>query len=226
MKGAVRSDREPSYAEDGYSTQSLSMLKSEEGQLNAVFACFGSAVQHGQLLEDALSNLVGRLIGLTGADPADAALDKKTTGQLLVKFKTEFVEEIDEWVPELLDRSRERRNFLIHEYFLKRKEEMGSERGRLAMLQELVNIEEGLRGAAALVNGLGVAIERAGKGDKVGETSEAIFSVHLKIERDEDRVATGGSVGGPTGAGRRHEALSGEGRSCLGNGSTGRAGTR
>ena len=35
---------------------SLEMLKSEEGQLNAVFACFGSAAQHSQYFEAALAD--------------------------------------------------------------------------------------------------------------------------------------------------------------------------
>ena len=30
----------------GYTAESLDLLKTEEGQKNAVFACFGSAAQH------------------------------------------------------------------------------------------------------------------------------------------------------------------------------------
>ena len=41
-----------------YTGESLDMLKSEEGQKNAVFACFGSAAQHAQLLEAALSDFL------------------------------------------------------------------------------------------------------------------------------------------------------------------------
>ena len=35
-------------------SESLRMLETEEGQNNAVFACFGSAAQHAQMFEEAL----------------------------------------------------------------------------------------------------------------------------------------------------------------------------
>ena len=116
MKGKANGmGAEAKYEEHCYSAESLRMLESEEGQTNAVFACYGSAVQHGQLFEDALSSLLTKLNGMKGVDDPDAGVDKKTLGQLLWMFKTKFVEEIDEWVPEFLDRARECRNFLIHE---------------------------------------------------------------------------------------------------------------
>jgi len=37
---------------------SLETLESEEGQLNAVFACFGSAAQHAQFFEEALGEFL------------------------------------------------------------------------------------------------------------------------------------------------------------------------
>lgn len=42
----------------GYTTESLKILETEEGQLNAVFACFGSAVQHSQLFEQSLTRFL------------------------------------------------------------------------------------------------------------------------------------------------------------------------
>ena len=138
----------------GYSERSLDMLESEEGQLNAIFACYGSAAQHGQLFEESLANLVVLLNDWLGGGSLMAGLEKKTIGQLLRHLETKFVEEIDDWVPKFLDEARERRNFLIHEYFLARSDEMGIEHGRLAMLRELVGIEAQLRRGAELVNGL------------------------------------------------------------------------
>ena len=112
-----------------------------------------------------------------------ARLEKKTIGELLRLFETKFVEEIDDWVPEFLDEARERRNFLIHKYFLTRANEMGVECGRLAMLRELVGIEAQLRRGVDLVNGLRVAIEEAKMGER-GEKGEGetIFSVKLRTE--------------------------------------------
>ena len=176
------------YEAHGYSSKSLKMLKSKEGQLNAVFACYGSAAQHGQLFEEALARLLAELNGLRSLEHKDSGLDKKTTGQLLRMFRDNFVEEIDEWVPEFLDRAKQRRNFLIHEYFLKRKEAMGVEAGRLEILRELLDIEEDLRVAAGLVNGLRVAVEQTRKGDRDDKgDGKTVFSVEVKIEKVEDR---------------------------------------
>ena len=183
-----RKGTEADYEVHGYSSESLKMLESKEGQLNAVFACYGSAAQHGQLLEEALARLLAELNGMRSPEDKDGGLDKKTTGQLLRIFRDNFVEGIDDWVPEFLDQARERRNLLIHEYFLNRKEAMGAEAGRLEILRELLDIEEDLRRAAGLVNGLRVAVEqtRKGEGDEKGE-SETVFSVELKIEGVEER---------------------------------------
>ncbi len=172
------------FKKHGYSVRSLEMLDSEEGQLNAVFACYGSAAQHGQLLEAALSKLVILLSEYSGLEPPDS-LKKKTLGQLLRFFDEKFVVEIDDWVPRILDAAREQRNFLIHEYFLKRSDKMRVESGRFEILRELVGIESQLRKGRDLFNGLRVAVEEVMKG-KRQENSEArtVFSVTLRIEQE------------------------------------------
>lgn len=159
---------EADYEKHGYSSESLKMLESKEGQMNAVFACYGSAAQHGQLLEEALAMLITELNGMRSLESTDGGFDKKTTGQLLRMFIRDFVEEIDDWVPDFLDRARERRNFLTHEYFLKRKKAMAVEAGRLEILRELLDIEGDLRRAAGLVNGLRVAVAET-RQDERGE---------------------------------------------------------
>ena len=169
------------FSEHGYSTRSLEMLETEEGQLNAVFACYGSAAQHAQLFEEALASLLALLNEFLAPDHPIAALDKMTTGQLLNLFKKQFVEEMDDWVPEFLDAAREQRNFLVHRYFLARSEALGSEVGRRAMLEELLGIESQLRHGAALINGLRAAIEREETGQRQQDAqSETIFSVTLR----------------------------------------------
>ena len=174
---------EADYEAHGYSSEPLKMLESKEGQLNAVFACYGSAAQHGQQLEEALATLLSELCGMRSPEQIDSVLKKKTAGQLLRMFLDKFVEEIDDWVPEFLDRAKGRRNFLIHEYFLERKEAMGVEAGRLEILRELLEIEEDLFRAVELVNGPRIAVEqtRNGKQDEKGN-SETVFSLELKIE--------------------------------------------
>lgn len=42
----------------GYTNESMRMLESKEGQLNAIFVCFGSTAQHSQFLEAALGEFL------------------------------------------------------------------------------------------------------------------------------------------------------------------------
>ena len=106
----------PDYKTQGYSEESLAMLESEEGQLNSIFACYGSAAQHGQFFEESLGKLIVILNSLSGNDALSDSVRKKTIGQLLNQFMKRFVEEIEDWVPEFLDEAREQRNFLIHSF--------------------------------------------------------------------------------------------------------------
>ena len=171
------------YKKRGYSERSLEMLESKEGQLNAVFACYGSAAQHGQLFEEALTKLIFLLDYWLGSTNSAIDLEKKTIGQLLRLFETRFVEEIDDWVPDFFDHARDRRNFLIHEYFLIRADQMGIKSGRLAMLKELLSIESQLRRGAELASGLRIAIEEAMRGVRQENlASDPIFSVKLRTE--------------------------------------------
>ena len=175
-------EAESAYEIHGYSARSLEMLESKEGQLNAIFACYGSAAQHGQLFEEALLKLIAALKECLGIDSTAAAVQKKTIGELLKLFENKFVEEMDDWVSDFLDKTRRRRNFLIHDYFLKRSDAMGTDAGRAAVLRELVDIEAQLRRGADLVNGLRVAIEAARNGEppRNGD-SEVVFTVKLRL---------------------------------------------
>ena len=171
------------YRMNGYSERSLEMLKSEEGQLNAIYACYGSAAQRGQLFEVSLERLVALLNDWLGNDDSVIGLERKTLGQLLLLFKKKFVEEIDEWVPEFLDEARKRRNFLIHEYFVERDNQMSTESGRFAILTELADIEAQLRRGEDLVNGLRVAVEETKMGERKEEVEgKTIFSVKLRSQ--------------------------------------------
>lgn len=74
----------------GYTNESLRMLKSEEGQLNAVFACYGSAAQFAQFFEEALARFLSvynricvGTISVQDLKAFDAKQSKKTMGQLL-----------------------------------------------------------------------------------------------------------------------------------------------
>lgn len=73
--------------------ESLQMLKTRAGQVNAVFACFGSAAQHAQHFEAALADflseynkLTKRGVSLEEFEALDQKLQKKTLGTLLREF--------------------------------------------------------------------------------------------------------------------------------------------
>ena len=161
------------------------MLESEEGQLNAIFACYGSAAQHGQFFEESLSKLIVILNSLSGNDSSGDSVRKQTIGQLLNHFVKRYVKEIEDWVPEFLDQAREERNFLIHNFFLERKDEFSSKAGRLGLLDELLAIEEKLRVAATLTNSIRIAVSETMEGNRDDKPSpdEVVFSVGLALSK-------------------------------------------
>ena len=166
-----------------YSELSLSMLKTEEGQLNAVFACYGSAAQHGQLFEESVARLILALNEMSGSEGGAEGMEKWTLGQLLSHFREKFVHEIDEWVPEYLEEGRKLRNFLIHDYFLNRDEQFGTRNGRMAMLEELLDIQRHLERGTDLLNGLRVAVGEAmgGRTRMASEGGDVVYSVTLDV---------------------------------------------
>ena len=170
-------------------SQSLDMLRTKEGQSNAVFACFGSAAQHAQLFEDELKRFLVFLNGFTQADLAledleaiEATTQKKTMGTLLrlVRQKVRFLEPA---VEEKLQHALESRNFLIHHFFLERDKKFENKAGRFAMLKELVGIECELETVTGWIAGLRVAIEEtlSGKGRAKARQEDVIFSAMLDI---------------------------------------------
>ena len=161
------------------------MLESEEGQLNAVFACYGSAAQHAQRFEDSVSRLIVALNEISGSDGGRAEMEKWTLGRLLGHFQQKFVSEIDDWVPQDLEEGRRLRNFLIHDYFLERDGKFGTRDGRIGMLKELQRIEQHLKRGEYLLNGLRVAVDQAKQGGsrQASEGSEVVFSVKLDVRK-------------------------------------------
>ena len=173
----------PRYAE------SLKMLESEEGQLNAVFACYGSAMQHGQLYEQAVDKLLGTYLCLTVSDQSESEAStkqrknkKQTLGQLL-RSLFNGVTINDEDVHKLLMEALDKRNMLAHEYFITRSPLFFAVDGRLKLIRELVNIEQTMRTAMSLINGMKIAIEESLSGERgdINE-SEVLFTMGIEIE--------------------------------------------
>ncbi len=148
------------YAEHGFSNESLRMLDSEEGQLNAVFACFGSAAQHGQLFEQGLTRflMVCSKAGLVSISNIDTT-NKMTMGQLFREVR-KHVTIIDNWVEEDFLTAIQQRNFLIHRFFLERSAQLRSSSGRVELLNELVSMELNLDRCHTLINAMRIAMCR------------------------------------------------------------------
>jgi hypothetical protein len=171
---------------------SLEMLKTEEGQLNAVFACFGSAAQHSQFFEVALGDfllaynrLCNTSLTVADLDVLGAKLERQTMGTLLRQLRT-HVTIGDEKITQLMHEALQQRNFLMHHYFRQRSGDFRSEDGRISMLRELVSIGNQLEQAIDIANGMRVALERAMAGDvSTGPQSEVVFSMEVKVEGPE-----------------------------------------
>ncbi|MDQ1591614.1 MAG: hypothetical protein QOG71_2241 [Pyrinomonadaceae bacterium] len=114
------------------------MLETEEGQLNAVFACFGSAAQHAQLFEESLAKfllvynkIANSTLSLQDLDMLEAKLQKKTMGSLLRELSN-YVTIQEESVARNLAEALNLRNFLMHNFFIARDQGLKSEEGRLS----------------------------------------------------------------------------------------------
>ena len=148
----------------GYSNESLKMLESKEGQLNAVFACYGSAAQHCQYYEAALEEFLivynkisKKSLSLRDLETIETKLRKKTIGALLQEFRN-YVTVNDDKIEQSLHNALEKRNFLIHGFFRQREGKFRSKEGRIEMLAELIDIEKELKRATDVVNGMRVAL--------------------------------------------------------------------
>ena len=172
---------------------SLDMLNSEEGQLNAVFACFGSAAQHGQMFEAALGDfllaynrLLNKSLRPADLEGVETSLYKKSMGALLTDFR-KHVKINDDAISESLSHALLKRNFLIHRYFRERQDKFGTEQGRMEMLKELVGIEHVMRKATDVTNGMRVALcEALENGERKKSNSEVLFSIEVDM-LDDDR---------------------------------------
>ena len=103
----------------GYTNKSLDMLKSKEGQINAVFACYGSAVQHAQYLEKSFAELLELINKLSGE--TITLKEKPTIGNSLFELegmRDKGICSISKGgVYKYLEYVKEIRNWLAHKYF-------------------------------------------------------------------------------------------------------------
>jgi hypothetical protein len=147
-------------------SESLDMLKTEEGQNNAVFACFGSAAQHAQMFEEALTNFLTAYkhvahfdLSIEEIEEIVQGLHKKTMGQLLHDLKGTVKFDDGDYF-ERMDTALKVRNLLMHRWFLERKKYFKTEEGRFGMLTELTTMERLLDSTRVMANAMRIALCR------------------------------------------------------------------
>ena len=169
---------------------SLQMLKTSAGQVNAVFALFGSAAQHAQHFEAALADFLSEYKKLTNRggrlrdfEALDQNLQKKTLGTLLREF-SKYVTIQDPNVVGFLEMALEKRNFLMHHFFLAREGKLRLEKDRMELLSELTGIDNLLEQAATITRAMRIAMLRVissreldgGSKEDDTEHSKALFT--------------------------------------------------
>ena len=172
---AMKSYRsEDEFRLQGYSSESLKLLETEEGQLNAVYACYGSAAAEGQFFEDAVRNLLKSVC----RDYKPSARDglKKMIDRL-----SERIRVTDERIWDLFHEARSVRNRLIHHYFRNTEYKFRTYEGRMEMLQELVTIETPIRKAKELISGMNMAVIRELK-NKQSANEELVITLSDDVE--------------------------------------------
>ncbi|HJP93532.1 MAG TPA: hypothetical protein VJ875_16350 [Pyrinomonadaceae bacterium] len=181
--------------------ESLQMLHTRVGQVNAVFACFGSAAQHAQHFEAALAGFLSDYNKLTKQgsstqefEELDQKLQKKTLGTLLREF-SKYVTIQDPNVVGFLEMALEKRNFLMHHFFRQREGKLRLERDRMELLSELTAIDNILDQAATITRAMQIAMSRATSTHKPDDElerdqvdqSKALFAATVKMPDDPEQ---------------------------------------
>ena len=140
-----------------YTEETLRTLESNEGQINAVFACFGSAVQRAQLIEQGLQRFLVIYNKITSDTMTEEDIEKKTLAGLRREIRKHITIN-DDSVEKEFSTALAERNFLIHRFFLERNPLLASREGRMQLLAELVDIEANLEHCRVIINAMRIAM--------------------------------------------------------------------
>jgi hypothetical protein len=172
--------------------ESREMLKTRVGQVNAVFACFGSAAQNAQEFEAALAKFLSeynrlskRTLALQDLEGLDHKLQKKTLGMLLREF-SKHVKISDPKVGAFLEMALTKRNFLMHHFFREKRFTLRSQEDRMELISELVGIERLLSQAATLIRAMGIALseEVLNKRKPCADSTKVLFTADIAMPDD------------------------------------------
>lgn len=163
-------------------SESLKMLRPKEGQLDAVFACFGSAAQHAQMFEAELKRFLVAYNKIANTHIVELRTSKKTMGALLTEMR-KYVRFDDDEIDAKIEGALKGRNFLMHHFFLERDEKLGNQKGRMELLAELLRIETDLRTVRGWIGGLRVAMTKTGANGRTpsGSDDEVVFTAKIDI---------------------------------------------
>ena len=123
-------------------------LDEQAQQRRETFAVYGLAMYHAQCVEKSLAIMVSSVFNkefmiADGPDEREVIQDaafSKTTGQLITRLRKQV--SVPSNLNDKLNKAREKRNWLAHEYFWARPDEIMTTRGREKMICELTEISE------------------------------------------------------------------------------------
>ena len=179
--------------------ESLHMLKTRVGQVNAVFACFGSAAQNAQHFEAALfeflldyNKLAKRTLRPQDFETLDQKLQKRTLGTLLREF-SKYVKISDPNVERLLEKALERRNFLMHHFFREKDFTLRLENDRMRLISCLTNIDRVLQESTTIIRAMRIAMSKSadrkkGLGRRTeggADNSRVLFTASIELDEAE-----------------------------------------
>lgn len=156
----------------------------EDSSVKEVFSYFGLCMYEAQVLEQELINL---MVGLSARDKTILKMGdfdnlfheagSKTLGQLIYDLRSlvEFPADLDKSLIE----AKDNRNFVAHDFFKEHSIEFGVNRGREAMIKELINYVEGFDNVVSQVEVITDKVFR-----KLGITEEIVQEEYEKMKEE------------------------------------------
>ena len=147
-----------------YRARPFEFPESVQDQLNAVFACFGSAVRHSQLFEEELERFLTAYNLVTSDSVTVEDMGSGKSIWVVVSRVRRYVgkqEKIDYFrIMKLLSTTLRKRELLLHKFFLNREARFHSHMGRRRLIVELLRIEHNLDRSRLALNSMESALWR------------------------------------------------------------------
>ena len=164
LKGFVLPMARQAEGNRGYRWRPFSRSAAVQNQLNAVFACFGSAVRHSQLFEEELERfLTAYNLVTSDSVTVEDMRSGKSIGVVVSRLRR-YVgkQEKNDYfrIMKLLSTTLRERELLLHKFFLNREARFHSHMGRRRLIAELQRIEHNLDRSRLALNSMESALWR------------------------------------------------------------------